>query len=282
MMNFGRSSTVNLSRLGFGVSGVDSFDSSAEDFFDYWVVSYNNSIKAIFNSFIVSLKTTPDSTGLSFLWNKIDGLWMAGPDIQVSGLNMRYPSSTPMSFPAGTPQFVPFQYWQSTGTEYINFNWNPSVNAVVFSQNNSMIGAWCESNAQGAGVAMGLSLSGNPATGSRLNPRSATDAMAGTVTGNNINIGTGGSTIDSSGFKTIQRISPTQIRTTKWVNGVKTENVNTSVSQPLINNNMFGLAENRDLGTPTNIDTRQYSLFVVGSGDLTPADFKAIVDTFRS
>lgn len=265
---------------GFGGDNRIVYDDDAQLVFDEWDTPVDVGIKEIYNDFIEGCKADVSLRGSTSNWQEIVALWiLMGPTRQISYLNVRHPSLTPIT-DVVAPNHIPNIGLEGNGsTQYVNLNWNPVTAVDTFTQNDSGIFLYGETDVAENKVALGNSNASSH--GSAINPRTSTDIMQGRSSGVNTNIGSGGTTTSSLGFKGIRRINSTQIIVNK---GLVTDSfTSTSASQPLVNLSLFGCNNNAN-GIPgaTTYDSRRYSFWGVTRGYIDFYKLSLRIETFRS
>jgi hypothetical protein len=199
---------------------------------------------------------------------------------QASYLNVKNPTSTPMS-DVVAPYFFPWTGTQGDGaTMYCNLNWNPFANGVNYTQNSAYVGVYSKTNEAGNYKSVGARNGSNQGTMMRM--RTATDICQGLINaGTNLNIGSASSQLTSALYMAYRRVNSTQHRTNK--NGVATgsELVSTSNSVTIPSLNWYSHCENLN-GVATDFDGKVQSALVIGGGYIDSTTIKSRIDAYET
>ena len=139
--------TYNPVKNQWGYNPVDSswyppsaYDSEAQAYFDALTTPLSNSIKTDINTFVLMLK---DSLSTALLSTYFDRMWIFANETEESALqSLVNVGSTDATNVHSTAFEVDRGYTGDGADDYINTNYNPSTDKVVFAQNSASTGIY--------------------------------------------------------------------------------------------------------------------------------------------
>lgn len=250
-----------LASISFGQSSMLSlmddagYDSDAKLYFDAMTTPLSAETKSKINTFVKMLK---DSLQITSLSQKFDVMYLLANETAEAGLKNLVKRSNDATA-VNSPTFTQWEGFQGNGSSYINTNYNPATQGIIYGQNNAHVSIYCRSDLDGLGMDWGSREADD-------NPRSEISlSYSGTTLYGTINsTGIGGRFIvantNSQGFYISNRSGTNSGKLYK--NGVAFSTLTQASATP--NYNYYISAINIE-GTAGNYQNRQYAFWTAGS-----------------
>jgi len=241
------------------------FDFDAQALFNRMTTPPTVARKILINDFIVTLKNDGN-------WEELDVLVvLAAADSQAALLDFKNLSDGAL---VNAPTFVADRGFTGDGaTSYINSQFNPTTDAVKFTQNDASAGCYLRTDNQTVAYSMGL-VKITTAEGTGIIPRTGADQSI-----NRLNSDTNHTiaSANSLGLFSMNRTGAALFQDLKNGADAGTE---VDTSQAFENGNFFHLARNVVGTGASNFDDRQQALYFYGSGSLNHATFFTALETY--
>lgn len=233
--------------------------------------------KQLIDGLIVNFKNA-SLWELGAFWSGMDAFWMfAAHDQTAAPLNWIQDDFNCTE--VNSPTFVTDEGYAGNGsTSYLNSNFNPSSDAMNFTQNDASAGVYVRTNvASNLQVDMGLAEFFGSQT-LRINPRSTTDQIQALIT-NAFEANAAISSItNSQGLTCVTRLNSTTIRISKNGSALGDATKNSAA----FNDETVNIGAGKDGSLVANPSTRQIAFAFIGRGltDNEQATLFSLVETY--
>jgi hypothetical protein len=216
-------------------------------------------------------------------WGQLDRFWIfAAENQQNARVSLVNPSSTQITEApsGGTLNWTALSGYTADGTNsYLNSNYNPSINAINYKQNNASFGVYCLNtpNHTVNRSAMGA-FNNTTGEGDFFTLISTTNATNAGI--NSISSGTGPTTNSSKGYFAVSRTTSSSFNFIQ--NSISTSS-GANTSEALTNNNFYICGTNTfGSGAGPKSSLYQLSMAFVGSGSINQLALYNAFQTFAT
>jgi len=247
-----------------GASGV-SYDADAQALFARMTTQPNATRKGIINDLILGLKADGN-------WTQLDVLViLAAHTSQAALLDWK---NLQDGAEVLAPAFVADRGYTSDGaTSYINTQFNPSTDAVLFTQNDASCGIYSRTDST---ILVMLALTDATSNGTLINPRNSGNNFSRRLNSDTFKVSANATSL---GFFSINRTVNNLYD--GLINGVS-QGTQADISQALLNDNYYFLCWNK-IGTGANaFSNKQGAMYFFGSGSLNHLTFYNRIQTYMT